>query len=99
MNNQKLKEYSLDVRLPVTSNDRILVIGKSLLLHNAGTNTATINGNLTLVAGATIQFNFPHPDEIIASYIRVIFSGGGINRLEIVTAVPIGFDYSNYKPQ
>lgn len=96
---KELVQYELEVLEPITRNKKKKVIGKSIVLHNAGEQTATINGNLTLVSGATIQFNASNDREIYATWIRVNFSGSGTTRLEIVTSVPIGCDYSNYNPR
>ena len=95
-----LVQYDLEVKQAVTANKTEHVIGKSVLLNNAGTNVVTINGNLTLVAGATFQFNVIQPNEIIEARLKIMFtpSPGGTNRLEIVTASPIDCDYSNYNP-
>lgn len=92
-------QHEIDVMAPITTNQRKTVIGKSILLHNAGETTVTINGNLTLVAGATIQLNLNNDREIYACTLNIGFSGSGSNRLEILTSSPINCDYSNYNPQ
>ena len=96
----RLVQYDLEVKKPVTNNKTETVIGKSILLNNAGTNTLTVNGNWTMAPGTTFQFNVPFPGEIIETRLKIKFiDSGGTNRLEIMTASPIDCDYSNYNPQ
>lgn len=95
-----LVQHDFDVKEAIEENKLETVIGKSILLNNAGTNTVMINGNLTIAPGGTFQFNVLFPNEIIVTRLRIMFVvGPGTNRLEIVTSSPADCDYSNYNPK
>lgn len=91
-----MQELSIDIMAPVTENRQIRIDGaNSVLFHNAGEQTAYVDGHLTLQPGATFQFATPFPNMLFLQSFRIHFSGTGTKRLEVATARPVGYKFSN----
>ncbi len=94
---KKLLEAGIDVLPARTESGQIQIDGAlSVLMHNAGTTDVTINGHLTLKAGATHHLAMPHPGVVINDYLTVVFSSTVGARLEIAMIRLKGEAYSNY---
>ena len=93
----KIIKSKIDVRQAITKNGKVDIDGAmSVLLHNAGTVTATINGNLTVKAGATLQLAAPQANVVIHDHITVHFEASTGARLEIVSIRIAEEAYSNF---
>lgn len=94
---RKILEAKLDVQPAVTANGKIDIDGAlSVLLHNAGTQTATINGHLTIRPDATLLIASPQADVVISDHLTVHFAAASGAKLEVVTTRLAAEAYSNY---
>lgn len=95
MNN--ITEIAIDVEQAITENGQLQIDGAlSVLLHNAGSVTVTINANLTIKAGATMQIAAPAANLIINDNLTVRFPSTSGARLEVVTTRLKRKEFSNY---
>jgi hypothetical protein len=93
-------ELTLHTMKPVTESGAVVVTGSSISFYNAGDSTVTIDNHWTIPAGGTFQIGVSDERKsIITSKIKVVFSGGTTNNLQIILLVPKGKEFSNYIQQ
>ena len=92
-----IHEIAIDVGAAVTKNQTVQIDGAlSVMLHNAGSVTATVNGNLTIAAGSTLQLASPLPNCVFNDNISVRFATEVGARLEVVSTRLKNKALSNY---
>lgn len=96
---QEIKEATVNFRDPVTTDDRITLIGHSFSFHNAGDSTVSLNDRWTIAPSSTFQLAVPQDDMVFFLKVIVKFTGGATNKLEIAEVQLKGCDYSNYAKQ
>jgi len=90
-------EVTIDILPPITESTTVQLDGVTdVVFQNTGAATVTLDSRLTILPNSTFQLATPRPDMLIVCNIRVAFSGGGAQRLEIATLRPKGPAYSNY---
>lgn len=96
----KMIEVTIDILAPVTVATIVQLDGVTdVVFQNVGTASVQIDGRLTIQPGSTFQLATPRPDMLIVSNLRVSFTGGGTQLLQIATLRPKGPAYSNYADQ
>lgn len=92
-----ITDAKIHVEQPLTANGRVQIDGAlSVLLHNVGTQDATINGNLTVKAGAVLHIVSPAANVVINDVLTVHFASASGAKLEIVATRLAAEAYSNY---
>lgn len=92
-----IREATLEVLAPFTANGDLNIDGVlSIHFYNPGTALATIDGNLSIPAGASLVVASPIPDVVISSRHMVAF-GAGTARLQVAVLRMKGTPYSNYE--
>lgn len=99
MKYQKIRETDVNFRDPVTSDERVTLIGHSFSLHNAGDSTVSLDDRWTIAPKSTFQLAVPQDDMVFFVKVLVKFTGGSTNKLEIAEVQLKGCDYSNYEKQ
>lgn len=95
--NRGLLESVWEVYPPKTSTCYVDLDGVlSWAFHNNGTSTVVLNDHWTVKPGSTQHFNVALPNMVINTRIKVSFTGGGTNNLEISAMRMKGFAFSNF---
>lgn len=83
---------------PITQNKmNFRLIGNAVLFQNVGTTQAVLDNGFTIPAGEARSIHSDNPFVVIAQNISVMFSGVGVNRLEVVILVTTNNpDVDNY---
>lgn len=99
MDRVHVQELTIDVLPPITANGPLQIDGVvSITIHNNGTVNATINGNLTIKPGSTLQIATPNSYAVIEDMIRIAFAAGaGTKLIEVAVLRMKGGIFSNYE--
>lgn len=83
-----IRKFNTQFREPVFKNGYVPGTRNSIEFQNAGSTTAIINGNWTILAGGSKKFDGSNEVDVNTDRFTVYFpsdpfNGGGLNRLEI----------------
>lgn len=83
--NETLTQQRMVVIAPITDNRmNFRFVGNAILFQNTGTTQAVIDNGFTIPAGEARSIHSDNPFVVFAQNISIMFSGVGVNRLEVV---------------
>lgn len=82
----RIAQQAIVINSPVVENEtNYRVVANAVIFRNSGTSNVELNGGWSLSPGEAVAFNCNNAYDVIVQNFTIMFSGAGVNRLEVAT--------------